>query len=80
MWSSAIDSRFWAAKELPEAMSPSSLHKAATFKPNLAYNDSHRMFFGKNSKTCDFMKRKSKMLSGGSCYYRHILGSVCVIK
>lgn len=37
-------------------------------------------FFRNNSKTCDFMTRKSKMLTGCSCYYRHISGSVCVIK
>lgn len=50
VWSSATDSRFWAEQELTEAVSPSSLHKLATFKPNLPCNDSHPMFFQKQQR------------------------------
>jgi len=55
-------------------LSSSSLHELAIFEPNLLCNEFHVMSFKNNSKTCDFPKRRSKMFTGGSCYYRCILG------
>lgn len=60
MWSSATDFRFWAEKELTEAVSPSSLHKTATFKPNLPCNDSHLKFFQKQQQNVWFHDEKIK--------------------
>lgn len=53
---------------------PSPLHELAIFEVNLPCNEFHVMSFKNKSKTCDFLKRKSKMFTGSSCYYRHILG------
>lgn len=49
-------------------LSPSPLHELAIFEPNLPCDEFHAISFGNNSKTCDFPKRKSKMLAGGSCH------------